>query len=175
MIDPELLAFLEDQNQYSDIREVPERGICAIEKMLGTWGLHYGLTKEGHLGRYCFETYTAALTALKEWDGVGDPGKEWLKQKGGIKGDYSNPLKFPDLFITQRYKIVAEDDSTNRVDHMIRSMEVKSSLDVFNYIFLPSPDPAFLDLRICMSLKHEATMQKALSDAGLLYVENPTI
>jgi hypothetical protein len=84
----DLIEWLKAEG-YKELREVPGRGVCAIERMLFTTGLFYGLTRYEREGRYCYETYTEALRALEQWDGVGDPPGDWIVHKGK-KGRYCN-------------------------------------------------------------------------------------
>lgn len=60
---------------YTDVREVPNKGVCGIRKMLFTYGLFYGMDEYTYTykGRYCYESYEEAQIALKYWDGQGDP------------------------------------------------------------------------------------------------------
>lgn len=66
---------------YSDVREVPNKGICGIRVMLFTYGLFYTLDESGYKGRYCYETYEEAQIALKYWDGEGHPVGNYLAHK----------------------------------------------------------------------------------------------
>jgi hypothetical protein len=55
-----------------------------------TTGLVVGLDRIGYDGRYCYESHADAISALKDWHGVGDPSGGWIKYKG-VGGDRSNP------------------------------------------------------------------------------------
>jgi len=81
---------LENEN-YTNLKEIPGRGVCGLWKFLFTTGLCFGLDQYGYVGRYCYETTQEAEIALKYWDGVGDPPGFWLKYKGE-GGDRSNHL-----------------------------------------------------------------------------------
>lgn len=87
-MNPQLKHFLENEG-YSNLREVPGRGLCGTYRFLFTTGLVYGIDESGYKGRYCYETAQEAVEALSEWDGENDPGGEWIKHKG--KTEYSNP------------------------------------------------------------------------------------
>lgn len=75
--------------EYSSIREVPNKGICGVKRMVFTIGLCYDLTEDGYYGRYCYSNLADAIVALNEWTGIGDPPGDWIKHKGPIQ--YSNP------------------------------------------------------------------------------------
>ena len=89
------MTFEEEKNDleaygYTDITDVPGKGICAI--LLGMFEvvLCYDLDKnlyEG--GMYSFLTPEEAQESLKKWDGKNDPPGNWIKHKG--KTEYSNP------------------------------------------------------------------------------------
>jgi len=88
----------EEENYFKEVgvyllREVPNKGICGLVRFAFTVGLCYGMTTDDfqfYEGRYCFPLGIDAVTALAEWDGIGDPAGNWIKHKGGI-GEYSNP------------------------------------------------------------------------------------
>jgi hypothetical protein len=81
---------LESQG-YCYIKEIPNRGICAIMKFMFTYGLCYGIDNTGYKGRYCYphEKVEDAILALHKWNGESDPDGDWIKHKG--KTEYSNP------------------------------------------------------------------------------------
>jgi hypothetical protein len=66
-------------------REVPGRGLCGVQRFIFTCGLLTGLTFDGYTynytARYCYESTAEALVALMTWNGQGDPGGEWIKEK----------------------------------------------------------------------------------------------
>lgn len=73
------------RDQFLIVREVPGRGICAVQRFMFTCGLLTELTftewTYDFSARYCFDSPTEALRALVSWDGVGDPPGEWIKEK----------------------------------------------------------------------------------------------
>ena len=82
------------QEGYYMIREIPNRGICAIYPFIFTIAIVYGIDNDGsYLGRYCYPRSKCldAILSLQIWDGDGDPDGEWIKHKGGI--EYSNREK----------------------------------------------------------------------------------
>ena len=76
---------------YSDIKEIPGRGICGLRNFIFTTGLVIDMDENQYYGRYCYPSYEDALNALKEWNGEGDPSGPWIKYKGS-PGERSNPL-----------------------------------------------------------------------------------
>jgi hypothetical protein len=66
-------------------REVPGRGLCVLERFAFTTGLLVNVKIDGHFydydARYCYPLYVDALRALATWDGKGDPGEAWIKEK----------------------------------------------------------------------------------------------
>lgn len=97
MINPVLKNKLE-QEGYTQICEKEGRGICGIYRFVFTTGLVYGMDETGYAGRWCFETMCEATSELEKWNGIGDPGGEWIKHKGK-SGEYRNPkyeYKYPD-------------------------------------------------------------------------------
>lgn len=85
----ELHAFLA-ANGYTDLREVPGRGLCGLCPMAYTHGLFVELTLRDYSYRYCFENAADARAALEQWDGVGDAPGLWIKRKG-FGADLMNP------------------------------------------------------------------------------------
>lgn len=67
---------------YTDLREVPCKGTCGLQRMIYTTGLFIQLDDNGTQGRYCYPTETDAREALSQWDGTGDPTGPWIKYKG---------------------------------------------------------------------------------------------
>jgi hypothetical protein len=76
---------------YYEIREIPGRGICGLQRFIFTTGLVIGMDEIGYQGRYCYSTENEALDAINSWDGTGDPPGLWIKYKGR-EGERSNPL-----------------------------------------------------------------------------------
>lgn len=89
MIDQNLLILLMNEG-YSNIKELPERGVVGIRRFIFTVGLCYDLNEYSYFGRYCFPTMADAIDALNKWDGIYDPPGNWIKHKGET-GEYSNP------------------------------------------------------------------------------------
>ena len=85
-----LIAYLKSEG-YSDIREIPGRGICGLRDFIFTTGLVIGMDETQYYGRYCYSSKDDALKALNEWEGDGDPSGPWIKYKG-YPGERSNPL-----------------------------------------------------------------------------------
>ena len=77
----ELRLFLEHQG-YRNLRNVPGRGWCGIERMIFTWALWYGMDRFGKSGRYCFDSLSEVVAALNAWSGKGDPPGDWIKHFG---------------------------------------------------------------------------------------------
>lgn len=95
-ISEEIIKELNDQG-YSDLKYIEGRGICGVRRFMFTTGLVYGIDDYGYAGRYCYTHNFDARKALRDWDGVGDPGDDqWIKHKGGI-GEYRNP-KSTDIY-----------------------------------------------------------------------------
>jgi hypothetical protein len=82
--------FLEKEGYYN-IKEIPNKGICALYRFAFTTGLVIGINPIGYVGRYCYELHADAVKAINEWDGVGDPSGNWIKYKGQ-GGERSNDL-----------------------------------------------------------------------------------
>lgn len=76
-------------NGYSEIKQIPGRGYCGLQRMLFTVGLFYDLDDFGYRGRYCYPDLRSALDAIREWDGLNDPPGPWIKHKG--LREYGNP------------------------------------------------------------------------------------
>jgi hypothetical protein len=74
---------------YFEIREIPNRGVCGLERMIYTVGLFYNMNAFFYEGRYCYPTLADAKEAIRNWNGEGDPSGNWIKHKGRI--EYSNP------------------------------------------------------------------------------------
>jgi hypothetical protein len=67
------------------VREIPGRGVCAIQRFIYTTGLLTNLSFNNlsydYTARYCYPIATDALRALLEWDGQHDPPGDWIKEK----------------------------------------------------------------------------------------------
>ena len=56
--------------------------ICGVMQMCYTHALMVDLDEWGYDHRYCYHTAREAETALALWDGIGDPGGDYIKRKG---------------------------------------------------------------------------------------------
>jgi hypothetical protein len=65
---------------YAAAREIPDRGICGINRGLFSAYLFHGITPDGYAGKYTYKTITEAHNALDAWDGTGDPPGNWYKK-----------------------------------------------------------------------------------------------
>lgn len=86
-------ATLESQLKlqgYTDLKQVPKRGLCALLPMAYTTALVYGIDKYGYAGRYCYEHRADVEAAFKDWDGTSHPSGPWIKLKG-LGMDLLNP------------------------------------------------------------------------------------
>lgn len=81
MIREELKDFLTKEG-YSYICEREGRGVCAIFKFMFTVGVVCGIDSTGYRGRWCYGSEVEAVYAITQWDGVGDPPGNWIKDKG---------------------------------------------------------------------------------------------
>lgn len=90
-----LFDYYAEVGGYDNLVIVPGRGVCGILRMAFTTGLFIGLDYLGYYGRYCYHTKAEAVEALKNWDGQGDPGGEWIKYKGagGERPRIPDPLE----------------------------------------------------------------------------------
>lgn len=84
----ELIEWLRSQG-YSNFREIPGQGLCAIMRLLFFYGLFVGITKEKYDGYYSYPFQTDCKDAIEDWNGEGDPPGYWLKYKG-IDGERNN-------------------------------------------------------------------------------------
>lgn len=67
---------------YVTVREVPNRGWCAIDQMIYTYALLVGCDRYGYRTRFCYEFFQDALDALMSWDGTSDdPPGDWIVEK----------------------------------------------------------------------------------------------
>lgn len=88
-LDPEIA------DSYIVIRKLPDGRLCGVMRLLFHWTLHVDIDHTGYADRYCYQTLSGALSALKDWDGTGEPhgwhrhpktgrrrnietGKEWI-------------------------------------------------------------------------------------------------
>ena len=84
----ELIEYLKKED-YTHFKVINGQ-LCALRRFMFTTGLVVGLDRIGYDGRYCYESHADAISALKDWHGVGDPSGGWIKYKG-VGGDRSNP------------------------------------------------------------------------------------
>lgn len=68
----ELLTILKE-NGYTNIWHIENRGWCATQRFIFTWGVCFGLDKTGYKGRYCFADQCSAEGFLLNWDGITVP------------------------------------------------------------------------------------------------------
>jgi len=71
---------------YSSIKELtsgPYAGNYAhLARMIFTVGIMVSDKRDGNpITRWCYDSFVKARKALEEWDGIGDPPGEWIKQK----------------------------------------------------------------------------------------------
>lgn len=70
---------------FLQAREVPGRGVCGVQRFIFSCGLLTDLRFDGlgygYSARYCYPIARDAERALAEWDGIGDPPGEWIKEK----------------------------------------------------------------------------------------------
>ena len=72
---------------YIGLRVVGDK-LCGVRRYLYTWGLCYGLTHDKLEGRFCFQHFEDALTALlksKQLDMLNPPPARFIKHKGRIE------------------------------------------------------------------------------------------
>lgn len=74
---------------YACPRQLPTGEWAALHRFLFTTGLVVGITPDAYRTRYCYQSIGAALQALMDWNGEGDPPGDWIKEKGyGRDGRY---------------------------------------------------------------------------------------
>ena len=75
-------------------KKLDGQGEIAIMRMAFTVALCCHISRHpldmAYQYRYCYENYADCLRDFEEWDGIGHPNGDWIKQKG-INGDISNP------------------------------------------------------------------------------------
>jgi len=73
------------RNEILAEREIPNLGLCVIQRFAFTAGLLTNVSFDGlsydYHARYCYPATHEALRALVSWDGTGDPPGEWVKEK----------------------------------------------------------------------------------------------
>ena len=70
------------KNSYTDVREIPTKGICALQQMCFTTGLFCKINPFNYAYRYCYHSLAEARDAIETWDGEGHPPGNWIKRKG---------------------------------------------------------------------------------------------
>ena len=63
-----LIAYLKKED-YTDFKGI-NGPLCALRRSMFTTGLVVGLDRVGYDGRYCYESHSDAVSALKDWDGA---------------------------------------------------------------------------------------------------------
>lgn len=83
------------ENGYRVPRMLPSGEVAAIRNMVYTCGLFVGLDLTGYRTRFCYPDAIAALWALMQWDGSGDPPGNWIKEKGRVERANPNIAGIP--------------------------------------------------------------------------------
>lgn len=84
-----------NENRFDVLKILPDGTKCGLQTMLFTTGLIVGISEDGLIydRRYCYPDMSSAVSALKSWDGRGDPPGPWIKEKPsdrlgpGVLGD----------------------------------------------------------------------------------------
>lgn len=58
---------------YVCLRNLPDGRLCGVHRLLFHWTMHVDIDLCGYADRYCYQTEQGAISALKDWDGIGDP------------------------------------------------------------------------------------------------------
>lgn len=70
---------------FLEVRRIPGRGLCAVQRFIHTCGLLTNLRFDGPFyeydARYCYPVGADALRDLRAWDGSADPPGAWVKEK----------------------------------------------------------------------------------------------
>lgn len=73
------------QPEFLELREIPDRGLCGVQRFIYTCGLLVNMTFDGptygYSARYCYPSAKDATESLRLWDGTGDPPGPWIKEK----------------------------------------------------------------------------------------------
>jgi hypothetical protein len=72
--------------EFLHAREIPGRGLCAVQRFIYTCGLMVDVSFDGRFAydykaRFCYPSAVDAIAALVTWGGEGDPPGEWIKEK----------------------------------------------------------------------------------------------
>jgi hypothetical protein len=89
----QLIRFSHSSYQHFKLLEKgPYTGHWAhLAPMMFTVGIMVSSSAHGQpITRWCYPGFVESFLALQEWDGVGDPPGDWIKQKGE-GGDRHNP------------------------------------------------------------------------------------
>lgn len=91
----ELIDDLIERQNYLAGEEIPNHGICMIQRQVFTVGLFTGCDAGGRRAVYHFNTFPGAMSALGEWKRNGGtsphPPGNWRKYKSET-GEILNPL-----------------------------------------------------------------------------------
>lgn len=63
-------------NGYTNLKKMPDGQWCGLMRLMFTTAVVAGLNSWGYEDRWCYHEFEDALTALKAWNGVGEP-KGW--------------------------------------------------------------------------------------------------
>ena len=78
------------QGTFLSVREIPGRGLCAVQRFAYTCGLLLNVRFDGltyfYDARYCYPLMSDAVEDLREWGGEGDPPGDWVKEKVSERG-----------------------------------------------------------------------------------------
>lgn len=61
------------QDNYVDIKRMPNGDYVALFQFMYTWAIMSGLSIYGYEDRWCYSSYEKAKAALDAWDGTGEP------------------------------------------------------------------------------------------------------
>lgn len=88
------------RQEFLYAREVPGHGLCGVKRFASTTGLITNFVFSTNVydydRRYCYGERAAAVEALVEWEGEGDPPGPWIVEKvSGRAGPGSTRPKAP--------------------------------------------------------------------------------
>lgn len=76
-------------------KELEGQGEIGVMKMMFTMALCCHIStdtsKLPYQYRYCYENPSECINDYLTWDGKDHPPGNWIKRKGALDGDYSNP------------------------------------------------------------------------------------
>jgi hypothetical protein len=94
MITKEQLSRLSygSYQHFKKLEKGPYTGHWAhLAPMMFTVGVMVSNSDDGNpITRWCYHSFVGAFLGLQEWDGVGDPPGDWIKEKGR-DGERPNP------------------------------------------------------------------------------------